>query len=207
MNVTHAQLSPAEIERVTGVGAELQRLWRKRGYLASRAPGHARFDIFDAAALAVRQVLAKRGLSPRFSEACGALAAPMVVVCALMYADGVCDVMGEPDFVAQFEHEYHKDAALICELSGIGETDVRRYLLAFDDDEPQLAENLSEAIEQSGAESGYFVNLDVLGMRIAERSGRPLVTARVGPPAASPAEKRRHVRRVMKSARPSTAGI
>lgn len=58
-----ALFTPAETERITGLSVNMQRDWRKRGFLNS-APGHARFDAFEVADIAVMQALAKAGIGP-----------------------------------------------------------------------------------------------------------------------------------------------
>jgi hypothetical protein len=174
-------VTPAEIERITGLGVETQRVWRRRGYLPGGATGHARFDIFDIAAIMVRHELSKRGMALSESLAYGAVAAPMVVWSTLMYGAGVCEVVGEAPAVDQFEHDYHFDTKVICPIAGVEVSETRRYLLVLGDDPPALEDSLSEVIEASAAQSGYFVNLDELGRRLGERAGRPLLTVEVSP--------------------------
>jgi hypothetical protein len=197
--VNRALVTPAVIERVTGLGVETQRVWRRRGYLPGGATGHARFDIFDIAAIMARHELSKRGMALSVSVAYGALAAPMVVWSALMYAAGVCEVAGEAQAVDRFERAYHFDLEIICQIAGVTVSKIRRYLLVVGDDPPALEDSLSEVIAASRAESGYFVNLDELGRVLGERAGKPLLTVEL-PPSSDKAPNE-VVRRVMIGAR------
>lgn len=197
-------VTPAETERASGLSVDLQRVWRRRGQLPDRVGPHARFDIFALAGVMVRYALTRRGVSPGDSLEIGAAAAPSVVWCALMHADGVCEVRGAVEDVDAFEAAYFEDAALIDRLAGVSQHDAGRYLVAFDDEVPVLENEPGRAIEASGAETSYVVSLEVLGARLAERVGKPLLVAQVGPAPGTAAESRRQVRRLMRgrSARP-----
>lgn len=61
--ITLAHFTPAEAERITGVSTALQRDWRRRNLLPSMS-GHARFDVFELARMAVLKHLADRGIGP-----------------------------------------------------------------------------------------------------------------------------------------------
>lgn len=204
LTITLTEVTPAETERASGLSVDLQRVWRRRGQLPDRAGPHARFDIFALAAVMVRYALTQRGVSPGDSLQIGVAAAPSVVWCALMYADGVCEVRGSPDNVDAFEAAYFEDDALINRLAGTAPSDVGRYMIAFDDEDPILENDPGAAIEASGAETSYVVSLDVLGSRLAERVGKPLLVVQAGPSPKTAADSRHQVRRLMRgrSARP-----
>jgi hypothetical protein len=56
--------SASEAERVSGLSQNMQRDWRKRGFLPP-VEGKARFDFFDIAVLKVMKLLADRGMGPK----------------------------------------------------------------------------------------------------------------------------------------------
>lgn len=61
--INMTQFTPADAERIAGVGVALQRDWRRRGLL-HKQDGHARFDLFDLATLTVMKLLSDRGIGP-----------------------------------------------------------------------------------------------------------------------------------------------
>ncbi|UVI39339.1 helix-turn-helix domain-containing protein [Qipengyuania spongiae] len=61
-NLTLTQFTPAEAENVTGVSTQTQRDWRRRGILAKRDEGHARYDLFDLAEMMAIKLLSDRGV-------------------------------------------------------------------------------------------------------------------------------------------------
>lgn len=196
--ITPTTLTPAELESVTGLSTAMQRVWRQRGFLPSPANKHARFSLLEAAEMMVRHTLSARGFPPSQSSKAGAIAAPVVLWCALMDGDGACEVVGPESEVEAFEYAYCLDDKIIRDVVPV-EGNPRRYLLAFDNEEPELEDGLGAVIDGSNAESGYFINLEVLGRRFVERLGRPLVKADLGDPQASPGERRRYVRRLLRS--------
>ena len=75
VSVTMMQFSPAEAERITLVSNELQRNWRRRGYLAEkRSTTRSSWDLFSLAELMVMHLLSAR-VGPL-------LARPMATACA-----------------------------------------------------------------------------------------------------------------------------
>lgn len=91
--ITLALFSPAEAEKVTGVGTALQRDWRRRGYLPA-GDGHARFDIFDLSRMYVMKLLSDRGIGPALSHTAADWCAAVVTAGALSHIDAW---EGEPE--------------------------------------------------------------------------------------------------------------
>ena len=63
---TFSHFTPAEAERITGLGVGMQRDWRNRGFLPKNE-GHARFDCFALAHLLFMKMMADRGIGPQKS--------------------------------------------------------------------------------------------------------------------------------------------
>lgn len=63
----------------------------------------------------------------------------------------------------------------IDELLGLRDRDPRRFLLHTFEGEAQLVASLVEAGGDTGSTSGFFVDLEALGHRLAEHAGRPLL--------------------------------
>ncbi len=176
--VIYAELSPAEVGVVADVPPDLQRVWRKRGFLPELKGSRASFDVFEAAALMVRQVLARRGEPPSRTAAIADQAAPYVILAALMDAEGSWEVIGPKAEVDAFVDESRMHHKI---LMGIAKTaDVNKpYLLAFDNYRPELGIGFANEVEHSDAESVFIVNLHVLGLHFASRFGKPLVRVEV----------------------------
>lgn len=63
---TLTQFTPAEAEAITGVSNNVQRDWRRHGYLR-QSDGHARFNIFDLGKMLTMAKLSQRGIGPKDS--------------------------------------------------------------------------------------------------------------------------------------------
>ncbi|RQW41376.1 helix-turn-helix domain-containing protein [Novosphingobium sp. LASN5T] len=61
---TLTAFTPAEATAITGVSQDLQRDWRRRGFLP-RSEGHARFDLFGLAELLTMKLLSARDIGPK----------------------------------------------------------------------------------------------------------------------------------------------
>ncbi len=58
----HESYAPGEVSLITGVNVNLQRDWRRRGFIADNGGEHARFTVLDVAHVAVLGELSRRGL-------------------------------------------------------------------------------------------------------------------------------------------------
>lgn len=59
--------TPSEAAEISGLGLELQRNWRRRGYLPKNK-GHGRYTLSDLAVFAVMAQLSERGIGPNVSQ-------------------------------------------------------------------------------------------------------------------------------------------
>lgn len=175
-HVSYANFTPAELEVATGISAELQRVWRRRGHLPRTGPGMKRFTVQEAAALIVRQRLTFVGVAPRESESIAALCIPMVLYCSLMIVPASCEVYGTENQVARFKHSYHMNEDSIRIISGLGDDIYMPFLLGTDTGALILVESLDEARSDTFTEYGHFLNLEALGRTLAHRTRRPLFT-------------------------------
>lgn len=102
---TLTSFTPAEAAAITGVSNDLQRDWRRHGYIAKR-DGHARFDVFDLAAMLSMKLLADRGIGPKLSFEVAEYCALGITGCALKWVDS-----WEGDHLSEklFEHTRAKE--------------------------------------------------------------------------------------------------
>lgn len=177
-----ARFTPAEAERITGVNVTLQRDWRRRGFLPSNE-GHARFDVFGLAKLRFLSVMADRGIGPASTEDYADITMNAIVREALSgenAAEGDTH-HGGPALLAM---------SVISKCSPLGGTMGRVvtapiFVLFADGSEwwdvsPDAAFNRKIEAEEWAALDGPVIMLDtrVLGVGIAARAGRSLVTVR-----------------------------
>lgn len=179
---TLTRFTPAEAERITGVNVTLQRDWRRRGFLPSNE-GHARFDVFSLAKMRFLSAMAERGIGPASTEKTGDITMNAIAREALSgenAAEGDTH-RGGPRLMAM---------SVISRCSPLGGKMGRLitgpiFVLFADgtewwDQSPDAAFNRKIEAEDWGALDGPVIMLDtrVLGVGIAARAGRPLVTVR-----------------------------
>lgn len=68
------------------MSVDLQRDWRRRGYLAKQ-DGHARFSIFDLAQMTVLKTSSDRGIGPDRAKDVAETAATEIAIAALRWSD------------------------------------------------------------------------------------------------------------------------
>ena len=174
------RFTPAEAERITGVNVTLQRDWRRRGFLPSNE-GHARFDVFSLAKMRFLSAMAERGIGPASTEK---------YVDITMNAIAREALSGDRAVVGDRDGAPHLPMAIISRCSPLGGKMGRViaapiFVLFADgsewwDQSPDAAFNRKIEGEEWGALDGPVIMLDtrVLGVGIAARAGRPLVTVR-----------------------------
>lgn len=90
MKIVLSLFTPAAAERISGVSVDLQRDWRRRGYLAKQ-DGHARFTVFDLAQMLVLKTLSDRGIGPDRAKDVAQSAATEVAVATLRWTNAWSD--------------------------------------------------------------------------------------------------------------------
>lgn len=189
--VRQAKFTPSELAEMTGLSAEMQRVWRRRKQLPEGEGNPTRFSAFEAAEVIVRYELSRYGVSPGASAELGKQAAPLVLWFALINADGACEVIGhDPDvsnFLREFEHQRH----LAMALAGVAT--LYRYVWRADGDNVGLVSDLQDVGAPGEVLSGFFIDLSHAGTRLAEVAGRPLMTVELAFPEGRPAKRVRRL--------------
>lgn len=122
-------------ERITGLSAETQRVWRRRGYLPANK-GHARFNVFDLAAIKFMAMLSEIGIGPDRSSAIAALGGDALASHALFAVDAY-EGFTEEDIAPDFHWN-------IC--AAFGKTPRReRYFVIWGDKSASFTSDLSRA--------------------------------------------------------------
>jgi hypothetical protein len=75
--------TPGETAKITGVSPDLQRDWRRRGYLPVTDYGHNRFGLHGLAHMLFLKSMADRGIGPQHSQPLAEIAAGGIALGAL----------------------------------------------------------------------------------------------------------------------------
>ncbi len=175
--------SPGELEAATGLSTDMQRVWRRRGHLRSRAADEGDFTAFEVAALAIRYELARFGVSPKDSLAASSIAAPIVLYRALLSCNGAAEVNGGFQAVAAVAERFAEDDRLAMAMSRC--ESVCRYLWSAAPPAFRLTPDFAMVLDEERNAGSLVLDLQVVGINLVERAPKPLflinvVDARTG---------------------------
>ena len=190
-SIKQARFTPAELADMTGLSTDMQRVWRRRDQLPEGEGSPARFSAIDAAEVMIRYELSRFGVPPGDSAEVAKKAASMVLWFALLGADGACEVFGQERDVEQFLAEFADSHVLAAEMAGA--TTLARYIWRTDGDEVDFVSDLQEAGTFGDFLSGFFIDLEHAGTRMAEIAGRPLLTVEIEPIEGQPGKRVRRL--------------
>lgn len=167
------EFSPSELAAATGLGIDMQRVWRKREHLPPSTSTRASFEAREVLAIAVRYELSKLGVSPRLTEKAAAMAAPAVLASMLLNSAKGVAVHGSIQQVAKVTAEMANSHDIACRIS---EDDGRyRFLWSCSPPEFELIEEISEITDRAEVVGHVMIALDALGIKLAERTPKPFV--------------------------------
>ncbi|WP_448659524.1 hypothetical protein ACPVPU_03410 [Sphingomonas sp. CJ99] len=170
--------TPGELETATGLTADMQRVWRRRGQLLACDGARARFNADQVAAIAVRFELARFGVSPSETTAIGERAARTVLHSALLSRSRAAQVRGPFDEVATVAATFandHRLADVVAGADGSG-----RYLIALSPSDFEFVDDVASLLSDEGHSAILILDLTVVGIRLADRSPKPLFIIDVG---------------------------
>lgn len=170
--VTLNTFSPGELEVATGLAADLQRVWRRRGHLPTRDGARASFDAREAAAIAVRLELARFGLPPSDTVDVSDRAAGAVLHSALLSRSRTAELRGPFSDVARVAKRLADDdrlADLITGSNGSG-----RYLWASSPSKLEFIDDFATMISEERFAAMLVLDLAVIGVHLADRASKPL---------------------------------
>lgn len=171
-----AEFTPAELAEMTGLSAELQRVWIRRGQLSASRGRPLRYDAREAAEIFIRLELSRLGVSPSESAEWGRKAMPSVFWKALLAeGTGSCEVIGPQSDVDAFLHRVADDTRWADQLAGVSNAPAQ-YLFRADQGLWDLARS-PDTMEVEGERLVVlYINLYTAGQLLAERAKRPLIT-------------------------------
>jgi len=174
-DVSFAVYGPADVERISGLTTDMQRVWRRRGQLPSLASGHARFGIIEAIEITLRYAASKAGISPselQLDLADAAKAAKFHGV----FSHGGCEVIGSPDDVDHFLKIFEEDQGQLGSFL-VGKPRVSNYLVLNEWHETRIVDDPEDLVRDS-EELNLVFNLRQFGSRLVELGRKPVVTIR-----------------------------
>ena len=171
----YATFEAREAEWITGVGRQIQREWRRRGFFAWEGEGRADHKLHDLARLIVMGVLADRGIGPSMSMDIATSAALRIEYFALNVPSSIEDSTGD-----EFERALARSGRpRVAAFVGWTNKAIRpeRFLVAEAGGITSLTNDLNTVFTAPNFDGAVVVlDLEVLGTTIATRAGRPLVT-------------------------------
>lgn len=167
--------SPREVARVSGVSTSLQRDWRRRGVIPSRAEGWNKYSLDDVIRMTVMRAFTQSGISLETAEIVSQLAV-LPVIDELVRWDDVAQFDGDPLSEKQMNmiRESH--------VSGASGDEQFTFVALPDDGEGSSAarlRNLADAEAVMGRSRNFYgIALDhtALAHRIARLSPTPIIT-------------------------------
>lgn len=173
--IQQAVYTPGELERISGLSADMQRVWRRRGQLPFHGSGHARFTIAEVVEITLRTSLSKVGVPPGESVP-GLSKAAAAAMFHAAFCHGGVEVIGPTAEVEEFLHIFENDGGQLCSFL-VGNPPRSHYLVLNDRREIRIVDEPGEIVADE-EESVIVFNLVLLGARLVERGRKPVVMVR-----------------------------
>jgi len=170
--VTLNTFSPGELEVATGLAADLQRVWRRRGHLPTRDGARASFDAREAAAIAVRLELARFGVPPSDTIDVGDRAAGAVLHSALLSRSHTAELRGPFTEVARVATRLANDDKVADAITGSNGSG--RYLWASSPLKLEFVDDFTAMVSEERFAAMLVLDLTVIGVHLADRASKPL---------------------------------
>lgn len=177
------EITPAELDAVTGLTPEMQRVWRSRGHLAKPQGSQARYRLLETAQILIGYELSKWGILPSTSMKIALRYGGSVVQHAVYNVGGSCEFVGESQDVDNCLKAFDRediDGPLVRYIAGNEDNPLANYLVSEDNLPVQPCFELPRPGDLTGIISLQSLDLHQAGIRLAERIGRPIVKVEVG---------------------------
>jgi hypothetical protein len=165
--------SPSELAKITGLGIDMQRVWRKREHLPANTSTRASFDTHEVLAIAVRYELSKLGVSPRFTEEAAARSVPAVLASILLNCQQGVAIRGTIQQVAITTAAMAHSAKFAYQISEFDGNS--RFLWSCSPPEFELIIDIGHVTDQSEIVGHIMIDLEALGIKLAKRTPKPFV--------------------------------
>lgn len=173
--IQQAVYAPGELERISGLSADMQRVWRRRGQLPYRGSGHARFTIAEVVEITLRVSLSRTGVPPGESVPDLSEAASAAMHHSI-FCHGAVEVIGPAGDVEHFSRMFDEDGGQLGSFL-VGNPRRSTYLVLNDRHETRVVDEPGELVGND-EELNLVFNLALLGARLVERGRKPVVIVR-----------------------------
>lgn len=185
--IAQAVYTPAELERISGLSADMQRVWRRRGQLHSHGTGHARFTISEVIQITLRTALSRAGIPPG-QPGLDLADATSAAMFHAVFCHGAVEVIGPAPEVDHFLRIFEEDGGQLGTFL-VGNPSSSNYLVLNDRRETRIVDEPHDLVA-ADEELNLIFNLALLGARLVERGRKPVITVRM-PDASDERTKRR----------------
>lgn len=172
--VSYGQFTPTELFATTGLGVDMQRVWRKRGHLPPITGRIATFSTLELMKIAIMYELSGLGVSPRNSESSAELGASTVLFFSVLNGKGAVDVRGSIEEVTALARRMEMMDRVALSISG--SEGKGRFLWSSAPPNFELIGDIEKQIEEAGVIGQIVIDLMWLGIKLAERTPKPFVT-------------------------------
>jgi hypothetical protein len=178
--ITLAVYTPADLERISGLRTDMQRVWRRRGQLPTLGSGHARFSIQEVVEITFRYAMSKIGIPPSELKLDLAEATRAAKVHAV-FAHGGCEVIGPAEvidtFISNFAEDDGRLGISLIEGRDANSLKPSSYMVLDEWHEPRIVDD-PEGLIRGTDELSIVFNLALIGARLVERGRKPVLTVR-----------------------------
>ncbi|MCF2514544.1 helix-turn-helix domain-containing protein [Sphingomonas sp. G124] len=169
----YAEYSPGELQRISGLTTDLQRVWRRRGQLVPhRKSGHAKFSPLEVVEITIRYALSKLGIPPGECELDLFDAFSGALFHALLNVDGACEVFGPSEDVDSFLADFAESGRIAHYLAG--SPSAANYLVVNEAHEVRIVDDPQYVFDKTDPFL-LVVDLELIGGRLVERGRKPIV--------------------------------
>lgn len=170
---TFNHFSPSELAITTGLGIDMQRVWRKREHLPANTSTRASFDTHEVLAIAVRYELSKLGVSPRFTEEAAARSVPAVLASILLNCQQGVAIRGTIQQVAVTTAAMAKSENIAYQISQFDGNS--RFLWSCSPPEFELITEIGHITDRCEIVGHIMIDLEALGIKLARLTPKPFV--------------------------------
>ncbi len=171
--ITYTNYAAGDLERISGLRTDMQRVWRRRGQFPALKSGHARFTISETIEITLRYAMSKIGVPPSelSLDLSGASSAALFHA---IFAHGGCEVIGPAHKVDHFLEFFREDNGQLG-LILAGDPKASNYLVLNEWHEARIVDDPGDLVSDAEELSIVF-NLVLMGSRLVERGRKPIVT-------------------------------
>lgn len=173
-----AVYTPADLERISGLRTDMQRVWRRRGQLPALEAGHARFSIQEVVEITFRYAMSKIGIPPSELKL-DLVEATRAAKLHAVFAHGGCEVIGPPEEVDAFIRDFAEDggefAISLVEGREASSLKSSTYLVLNEWHDTRIVDD-PEHLMRATDELNIVFNLALVGARLVERGRKPVLT-------------------------------